>query len=402
MMDSGRSAAERKLLCNCCRPTYDADAAERTVELARRDLDWDRLYETARWHHVRPLLAERLDSTAEFETISELPVPDRIRSKLRADRRTIAQRNLLASDQLRTVAERLEEVGVRVLPFKGPAIAADVYGDVSRREFSDIDLLVPRDDVPSAMDVLESCGYRWEYDAPRLDDGAVQGGPFTPPLAREYRTVHETNGTMIELRWQVGESTNPFPIGFERLWRDSTETTVQGTEIRVLDPINRLLVLTYHGTKHYWQRLKWLCDVAWVIERREIDWDELLARSRRNRTERRLLLGVALARQLFDVAIPATVADRIGSDDDLSILVGQTLERLAEHPAPSIGYWDLKRYVGRSSDSALGTVETVGRALLEPKMHEYESYPLPARYHALYYLLRPVRVVSDSLSRGGR
>lgn len=389
MTGDERLSAEHELVLNCCTPTYDSDAVARTFKLARRGFDWERAYEIARWHQVRPLLAERL--------AAEVPssIPDNVRGKLREDRRAITQRNLLAADQLRTIIANLRDAGVRVIPFKGLATAIDVYDDISRREFSDIDLLVSRDDVSVAMDVLEACGYEWDYDVPRLDDGAVRGGRFTAPLTQEYRTVEPESGTMVELRWQVGESGNPFAIEFERLWRNATTLSFQGTDVRTLRPIDRLLVLTYHGTKHHWKRLKWLCDVAWLLQRIEVKWDVVLTRARRNETERRLLLGIGLARRLFDIELPGYVRERIDSDDDVSALIEQTLTRVFERPNPSIGYWELKRYVGRSSDSALGTVETLARSLLHPKMHEYEYYPLPARYHALYYLFRPFRVLLD-------
>jgi hypothetical protein len=423
MMDDDRLSPEHELVVNCCGPTYDSDAADRTHELARGVADWDRVLSIARWHHVRPLVHSRLDSTdfgddsadsqenstdsqenstgSEDDATEPQVVPERVRSEFREAYRAVAQLNLLASEQFATLVERFDDAGVDALPFKGLVLAADVYDDPSLREFADIDFVVRKADVPEAMDVLESSDYEWEYDVPRLDDGAVLGGLFTSPLAREYRTIHDGNRFNVEVRWRVGESTTPFAIGFDRLWRNAREAAVCGTDVRVLDPADRLLVLTYHGTKHHWERLKWVCDVAWLVDQREFDWDDLRSRARRYRTERRLLLGLALASKLFRVSLPSAVAERIDSDPHVSILAEQTLTRVFGHTEPSISYFERKRYVGRSHDSATGVVETVGRSVLEPKMHEYRLLPLPGRYHALYYLLRPVRLAWDSLRPSG-
>lgn len=69
-------------------------------------------------------------------------------------------------------------------------------------------------------------------------------------------TNHRELPVSIEIRWQVGEGTAPFEINFKQLWNRAEAISLDGVNTQSLDSHDRLLVLTYHGTKHFWQRLK--------------------------------------------------------------------------------------------------------------------------------------------------
>jgi hypothetical protein len=68
------------------------------------------------------------------------------------------------------VAERLEAAGVRVLPLKGPALARRLHGDAGLRATNDVDLLVAREQLGAAAEVLAGVGYRVERDADARQD----------------------------------------------------------------------------------------------------------------------------------------------------------------------------------------------------------------------------------------
>src|SRR5260370_38643204 len=50
--------------------------------------------------------------------------------------------------------------GIQVLPFKGPTLAMAAYGNLALRQFTDLDLLIRKEDVLRARGILLENGYR--------------------------------------------------------------------------------------------------------------------------------------------------------------------------------------------------------------------------------------------------
>ena len=81
-----------------------------------------------------------------------------------------------------------------------------------------------------------------------------------------------------------------------------------------------LFSLCVHGSRHLWERLGWICDVAELISRHDLRLDALLKRAATADTERMFLLGLHLAERLLDAPLPAEVKRRCDSDVRLSSL----------------------------------------------------------------------------------
>ena len=76
------------------------------------------------------------------------------------------QHNLLfAAELLRLLAE-FRNSGIPVAAFKGVVLAESLYGDLSLREFCDLDLIVHAEDMFKAEDILAACGYRARFSRP--------------------------------------------------------------------------------------------------------------------------------------------------------------------------------------------------------------------------------------------
>ena len=83
-------------------------------------------------------------------------------------------------------------------------------------------------------------------------------------------------------------------------------------------PENLLIVLCVHGSKHAWEQLKWICDIAELVRTHpDLQWEHMLASASDLRCRRMVLLGLSLARQWYEVDLPAPVLCMIASDPDL-------------------------------------------------------------------------------------
>ena len=359
------------------------------VDLAGGRIDWERVLGRARAHGVTPLLARGLADRDD--------VPASISDRLHEQLRTRAARNLGLADDLAAIATDLDAAGIRYLPFKGPVLAQAAYGDVSRRVFADLDLLVPRSEIGAAVDRLEAAGFRLVSPRPRKDDATLLGGPLTPPLVHEY-TLHR-DCTELEVRCQVGYSGNPFFASVPDLLDRAGRVEVGGRAVPALSPADRLLVLAFHGTKHRWHLLKWVADVAAAVSASDPAWADVLAKARAGGLERRLLLAASLAGRVLDSPIPDAVRRGLTARN-VGPLVDTAVEGLREGPSPRPGWLDGARFNWRALDSRRARLEmAVHLSPLHPSLPEYRLLALPGWLHPVYYLIRPFRLAA---SRGRR
>lgn len=72
-------------------------------------------------------------------------------------------------DRLRGVGKALGEAGVPWLPLKGCDLGARVYREPEERPVGDIDVLVPRGELPRVQDALRAAGWSGLADSPRME-----------------------------------------------------------------------------------------------------------------------------------------------------------------------------------------------------------------------------------------
>lgn len=390
--------AEVELLVRCADAAGVEDEA-RIRSLVAASPDWERVLELARTHGVTPLVnrtvraVSRPDaSTGASDGVPE-EVPEEVLARLADRTRSIAMRNLRSAGELHAILDAFEDRGIRALPFKGPVLARFAYGDVGLREFGDLDLLVHREDVREAVDVLEARGYEWR-DAPRRDDAALLGGPFTMSLVPEYGL--RRRDLEVEVRWRVGDPDRPFGLDVETLWTRRETVAVAGEDVPALSPEDRLLVLAFHGTKHRWHLLKWICDFAASMEATDVAWPGLLRRAGRCGTERKLLVGVALADSLFGVDVPDGVERRLSDDARVATLADRVVDDLLAGSVARPDWTERAVYNARASDSAADVLRMLLRlSPLHPSLPEYRLLPLPGPLHPIYYPLRPLRLIAE-------
>ncbi len=92
--------------------------------------------------------------------------------------------------------------------------------------------------------------------------------------------------------------------------KTSKRSSVRGTEMKTLSADDLLFSLCVHGSRHLWERLGWICDIAELITRHEINWPALLQRAAATDSERMFLLGLHLAHKLLDAPLPSSVQQR--------------------------------------------------------------------------------------------
>ena len=364
-------------LIACSRAHLDADALSRIEGLAREDVGWARVVELAAIHGTRPTLYRTLTvalpgalSTSMFEKLGE-------------DCVAAAARSLFLTSELLSLLEALTDKDVPALPMKGPVLAEAAYGSVALREFQDIDILVRREDIPRAIEVLLANGYT-EIDTSK--DGDAYSRVFACGAA----------ATVVDLHWDFAGRRFSFGLEPERLFDRSVAVELSGRTIRSLSAEDTLLLLCMHGAKHCWSRLGWICDIAeFVSVHDRIDWAGLIARARVSGSERMLLLGLRLASDIFGTRLPADIQERAAQPAVAALALSVQAWLLdgkdaAADPIDRETFYIAMRE--RPMDRVKHLLHGIAR-FLTPNARDARAIRLPRALSWLHWVVRPVRLV---------
>jgi len=382
----GASAAlerpEHRLLLYCARTRVRGEAAEHLKQLAGESLDWDYLYQLARRHAVLPLLYWQLHATAP----SEIP-PAQLR-RLRDNFRQHTARNLYLTGELERIVTLFESEGVAVIPYKGPALAACAYGNLALRRYVDLDILVHKRDLPRAKELLVRRGFAPRLSLTPAQERVLLRSQHNLPFTREDGLL------LVELHWEFAARRYASAAPEESVWSRLVGVKLGGREVKSLSPEDLLLSLCVHGTKHLWERLAWVCDVAELLNSQaQLDWPFVLAQARETRTERMLLLGLCLARTLLDAPLPADIERRVTAEPSVARLAERVTARLfdgTEHrPAGLLANISFNLLARRGP---LDRLRYFG-FIFTPTDGDLAVLALPSHLSFVYYLLRPFRLL---------
>src|SRR6185369_5169742 len=143
---------EFELLRACCAAALSTNHDERIAELISLGVRWDVLLEQAEFHNVEPFVCAKL---LEFR----VSLPANLEGDLERRFATNAQRSLRLTRELARIMACLENHSVDAIPYKGPALAQAIYGDVAMRQFSDLDILIRVSDFDRATEAVQELGY---------------------------------------------------------------------------------------------------------------------------------------------------------------------------------------------------------------------------------------------------
>jgi hypothetical protein len=372
---------ELRLLLVCARENLDAGRAEQVRALVRRDLDWAWLVRAAQAHGTAPLLIWHLTRLAP----DAVPAP--LGDDLRRSFHDNACRNLLLTGELLRLLRLFAGYDIRVIPFKGPTLAAQAYGNLALRQFIDLDLLVLPAELSRARELLAAEGYRSGLPLTPAQEEAYLASIGQMPFVKEGRTC------MVELHAQIMPRDFHFPLGLERLWPRLRPVSVGGSTVHALAGQDLLLVLCAHGAKHLWGCLSWLCDVAELLRvSQALDWAAVWDEARALRAERILLLGVLLAHDLLEAPAPEDVVRRargIAAVRALAARVAKQMFREGEGRA-----WGLENglFQLRVREHLRDGLRYALSLALEPTVADWTATPVPTSLPFLYYLSRPARL----------
>ena len=393
--------AEKSILLAAARDSHNGSIEPGASKLLRRvsseTLDWRWLLGQAKKHGIEPILKSELDFVCSKAVDSSGVVPDPVWTWLGRRTRAVAFHTMHQSRELRHVVQHLEGAEVPVIPFKGPLLGHLAYGNVALRRSADLDLLVREDDFDHAIEELQALGYRSFRGltaAERTDFVAWH---------RSCELFHPEKNVIVELHYDFFPRIVSGGVDPEAVWECHEWTSFVGTDMRSLAREDLIIYLCAHGTWHRWVKLKWLADLHGLLTKAPgVDGERLFERARKWGSSRMVRVGLGLASTLLQTPVPEPVSHEIGRDAAVQRLMGRVQrEWLFAYSTTDVQAWEAFRFHvlarERWRDRLPYLAHSLGLAVT-PNKKDHDFIALPDGLSALYYAVRPIRIIQELLT----
>jgi hypothetical protein len=377
---------EIQLLLACSSARLTATAAEHIKTLVSEEINWADLIRIAAPHGLLPLLHRNLSLVCDDQ------VPPRTLEQLRRYHESVARRNAIHAGELFDLLDLLEANHIPAIPFKGPILGLFAYGDLSLREFTDLDIVVHESDLWRTWNVMTRHGY-----VPEDGGGALAERRPLPPGGKHWAFKCQ-NRLTLEIHWRFIEKSFGSQLEPADVWSSVRSSTLSGRSLQVIPPEQMLVLLSIHLASHLWRRLNWICDIAAIVNSKpDIDWELLLRTAQRVGCERILSVSLLLSKNLFGSSLPRHVDERFGKDEVSALIVQEVSDGLFTETKLEFWRIDSVRYAiiqrERQKDRFQAFITRVLRKVsLRPNRADAESLRLPASLSFLHYITRPIRL----------
>lgn len=300
---------------------------------------------------------------------------------------SIARRNMLMSAELIKITNLLKEHSIKSLAFKGPALSQMAYGDITLRQYSDLDILIRKEDIYKIETLLKIHGYKRLLTLTPIQES------IRLKYAQDISFIHPEKGIHIEMHWSLLNINYPIHVGLKNFWKETQEVKLNSHTISTFSTENLIIYLAIHGSKHLWERIEWVKDIDLLIQKQEINWKKLIEKVQGTGFENMVYLGLHLNVILFKTSLPESI--------HLEIKKCQPIEQLSDFVFES--------WVNSKSSFQTTHIQTkllpgfkkkiiyLHTRLFKPSLDEYLYVDLPKGLHWGYYLVKPYRLIKKHL-----
>ncbi|TAM73603.1 hypothetical protein EPN44_13395 [bacterium] len=232
-------------------------------------------------------------------------VPRKAREALTQRLRLGRARNVIYLGAAAAALHALHAGGLAPIALKGTALAESLYGDAGLRQFGDLDVLLPLDDIESGEQLLREIDYTVST-SPHDRSWYFRNYYHLPPLRRS------SGGMTIELHWGLARRPHPFRLDYEGMRERASATSVGGERTLVLALEDRLIHLAVHLAwgNGFTAHAIGLVDIAETV-RAGVNWSKLCALAHLENVSQVLLPSLEMARDLLEAPVPETVVTEL-------------------------------------------------------------------------------------------
>jgi Uncharacterised nucleotidyltransferase len=280
-----------QLLLACLHQDPHRQVAIRDASLSTDQ--WYAFLQSAIRHNVSPLLFHRLRTRNALHYL-----PETIQNRFRERYFENAARNISFFFQLKDVLKAMQIADIPVIALKGSYLAHTVYPNISVREMSDIDIMVPLEKLAEADGIFKWLGYIPEI--PSEIDFEIKHFAYLP-------TYHKPASPEIELHWAITDPNSHRYFNVKELWWNTEHFQIEGIDVQGLSRELLLVHVCAHISHHHGfnTSLRSYCDIAEILDRYAVnlDWRLIEDVAERLGVKRGVFLSLLLAKELLGAKV---------------------------------------------------------------------------------------------------
>lgn len=206
------------------------------------------------------------------------------------------------------VTDLLRENEIPFTSLKGALLSQRIYNDPTVRFSHDIDILIDRSKIDATIKIFLNNNYNltegsfWP-EKKSQQELIINNGHHISFYNKELRLC-------VEIHWTLMHT---LPVSQQKIKKivaqNQTEVFFSGRKFTVLNPEFELLFLLLHGSRHGWERLKWLVDIKdYPFEKLDIEAFKKLVKT--FNAERIIGQTNFLLEKFFDKRLPNTIKQK--------------------------------------------------------------------------------------------
>lgn len=374
---------ELKLLILCSVDKQTQKQKKEMLKLLQMNINWEKFFQLVIKHRTYPLVNKNLKNI-ELGDMEGLTLIEELTSMNQLD-------SFLQMSEILRLMNNFKKLDIKAVGVKGPALANYIYSDMSMRVSRDIDILISMDDLTIVDRILIGEGY---VPIEASKQAFHQHKNYV--LKNFHHTCYKNEmGIQLELHWCLNEGDKT--LSFETLWEYRKENQIYGRTINVLNDEENVIYLIIHGSKHAWKRLRWICDIYEITCNKEIDWNYIVKKMKKQGKLHLLHQTFLLLNKLFQCQPPIKlkVSGKVRrAGRHLAAIALQFLVNTEEEPeayGQSLFYL-YKRYMFIWNKGVFKKLRYL-LGHLKPTLEDLSVEQRTGKRFLLYYVSRPFQII---------
>lgn len=343
----------------------------RAQEAVRSIDDWTSVIDDATAHGVVPLLHNALASVDLPTDVSHRIRDVYLHSMLRAQ---------AIKDDAAAVVRTLGDAGIQPLALKGLHLAFGLYEEPGVRPMNDIDLLVRRDQLNAASEVLRTVGY---------GVSSAIGADMDYDDLHHVRPVLKMGSVPVELHHALEPRDAPYSTDLGGVWHRSSTITVHGVDLLAMALDDLLLHLCTHAAYNHRFDIGLLAlfDIATVLRHPNLDWIRFVETANTDGRSRYAFTALHVVAQFWPDIVPLDRVENLFHESDDVHITATAADQVANLPLDvPVGL-----RAARTAGSVGATIRSVLSSVVPPPHRMREIYGLEPDSPMVWwkYLSRP-------------
>jgi hypothetical protein len=290
----------------------------------------------------------------------------------------IVKQNMLLTSELINIMKLFEENNIKAIAFKGPTLAQLAYGDITLRQYVDLDVLVEKEDLFKIENLLKN---KYKRALKLTSSQEILWFQYAHDVG-----LLNNNGIHIEFHWRMFDRSHPANLSKIDFFQESAKTKINNGNVNINTISNEkfLIYLCIHGSKHLYERIEWVCDIDRFIKTQEIDWNKVEDIIENDNSKRFFLLGLFLTKFLFNTNLGKNYEKQFDKEyESISNHIFDTWNGNQKSNNKNNMKYMLKLFVSKSDK-----FKYINKMYFKPTFTEYWYINFPKPLYFLYYPLR--------------